>query len=239
MNRPLRALVLAAGLGTRLRPITINTPKCLVKICGQVLLERWLKQLENIGCKDILINTHYLSDQVKSFTKTWTSEHSKVVTCYEKKLLGTAGTLIRNQSFFYGYTGLLLHGDNVTSSDLKELIKAHINRPSYCLLTMLTFKTSNPSACGIVETDINGIVKSFHEKIPNPPSDIANGAIYVFDEDFLEWINELESNVTDFSKHVLPNLIGRIQTWHTSEPFMDIGTPDTLKEAQKVFKTIG
>ena len=67
MSRPLRALLLAAGLGTRLRPITLQTPKCLVPVAGEPLLGRWLQQLEAAGCEAVLINTHYLADQVEAF----------------------------------------------------------------------------------------------------------------------------------------------------------------------------
>ena len=59
MKQPLRALLLAAGLGTRLRPITLQTPKCLVSVAGEPLLGRWLRQLEEVGCQEVLINTHY------------------------------------------------------------------------------------------------------------------------------------------------------------------------------------
>ena len=70
MNRPFRALLLAAGLGTRLRPITLHTPKCLVKILGEPLLSRWLRQLEQAGCDAVLVNTHYLAEQVTDLLQT-------------------------------------------------------------------------------------------------------------------------------------------------------------------------
>ena len=70
MKKPFRALLLAAGLGTRLRPITLETPKCLVPIGGEPLLGRWLRQLELAGCEAVLINTHYLADQVRVSSAT-------------------------------------------------------------------------------------------------------------------------------------------------------------------------
>ena len=73
MTQPFRALLLAAGLGTRLRPITLNTPKCLVPIGGEPLLGRWLRMLEMAGCDSVLINTHYLADQVEAFLMNWSS----------------------------------------------------------------------------------------------------------------------------------------------------------------------
>ena len=104
-------------------------------------------------------------------------------------------------------------------------------RPKNCLLTMLTFNTNNPSSCGIVEVE-NKIVKRFYEKVSNPPSKKANGAIYVFDDIFLEWLNNLNPKPTDFSTEVLPLLMDKIFTWHTEEYFLDIGTPSALNEAR-------
>ena len=66
MTRPLRALLLAAGLGTRLRPLTLHTPKCLVSVAGEPLLSRWLRQLEAAGCEAVMINTHHTADQVEA-----------------------------------------------------------------------------------------------------------------------------------------------------------------------------
>ena len=72
---------------------------------------------------------------------------------YERKLLGTAGTLMRNEDYFKGSKGLLIHADNATDTDLNKLIEAHEERPKGCLITMLTFETENPQSCGIVEVD--------------------------------------------------------------------------------------
>ena len=67
MKKTIKALLLSAGLGTRLRPLTNHTPKCLIKVKGVPLLETWLNKLEKLGCEEVLINTHYLGDLVKEF----------------------------------------------------------------------------------------------------------------------------------------------------------------------------
>ena len=77
----------------------------------------------------------------------------KVSTFYEKSLLGTAGTLLENLDFFKDSLGLLIHADNYTDDSLNDFISRHLSKPEDCLLTMLTFKTDNPSSCGIVEKD--------------------------------------------------------------------------------------
>lgn len=232
MSQAFRALLLSAGYGTRLKPITLRTPKCLVPICGEPLLGRWLRQLESAGCEAVLVNTHYLARQVEDFLKGWNRERMIVSTVHEAKLLGTAGTLIENRDFFTGGTGLMIHADNAMVENLSGFLCAHEQRQSCCLMTMLTFNTKNPGDCGITVTDQKGVVTSFHEKTKHPPGNCANGAIYAFEKPFLEYLSKIRPNPTDFSTEVIPSLMGAIQTWHTNHPYLDIGTPEALSEAQ-------
>lgn len=236
MKQTFRALLLAAGLGTRLRPVTLKTPKCLVEIGGEPLMGRWLKQLELAGCEAVLVNTHYLADQVRDFLRNWKSPVMSVESVHEPNLLGTGGTLVANQEFFSGSTGVLIHADNAMAGDLRSFLSAHLNREPCCLLTMLTFTTGTPSSCGIVEIDDKQIVQAFHEKVEKPPGDRANGALYAFEQDFLDHLNLMNESPRDFSTEVIPKLLGRIQTWHTHDAYLDIGTPEALTSAQKIIK---
>jgi len=234
MSRPLRALLLAAGFGTRLRPLTLHTPKCLVTVNGEPLLGRWLHQLEQAGCEAVLVNIHYLAEQVEAYLQSWQSPTMAVHTTLEPKLLGTAGTLLANQSFFSGCTGLLIHADNAMAEGLRPFLAAHHNRHAGSLLTMLTFNTATPSSCGIVELDDQLIVQGFHEKVMDPPSNRANGALYAFESPLLDHLNRMAPRPSDFSTEVIPRLMGRIQTWHTDQAYLDIGTPESLAIAQQL-----
>ena len=236
-KKPIRALLLAAGFGTRLRPLTLTKPKCLVEVNGKPILEHWLNKLEEINTERILINTHYLADKVNNFLNYDYLQNTKIQKFHENQLLGTAGTLIANYKFFIDSTGLMIHSDNFTNMKLINLIEAHQNRPKHCLITMLTFKTNNPKSCGIIELDNKGIVQAFHEKVDEPPGDIANGAIYAFENDFLDWLIKYHPRARDFSTEVLPFLVGKIFTHHTNLNFIDIGTIDGLKE-DKSYKKI-
>ena len=233
-TKPLRALLLAAGFGTRLRPLTLHTPKCLVPIGGQPLLAHWLQQLELIHTEAALVNTHYMADRVKDFLGGWQQGSMGLKRSHEPSLLGTAGSLLANRTFFTGCTGLLIHADNFSQVNVSQLLAAHASRPAGCLLTMLTFTTPRPSSCGIVEIDSRGVVVGFHEKVVNPPGNRANGALYVFDQPFLDWLLINHPNASDFSTEVLPHCIGRIFTWHTDVPYIDIGTPEALAEAEAI-----
>jgi mannose-1-phosphate guanylyltransferase len=239
MSKPLRALLLAAGLGTRLRPLTLHTPKCLVTVGGEPLLGRWLRQLEAAGCEAVLVNTHHLSEQVKSFLQGWRRDGLVVHSVHEPELLGTAGTLLCNQSFFKGATGLLIHADNAMDENLGGLLEAHCQRPTACLLTMLTFRTDQPRSCGIVVTDERGVVTAFYEKVTDPPGDCANGALYCFNSEFLVFLNAMRPQPSDFSTEVIPRLLRRINTWHSTRPYLDIGTPAALEAAQGLIHPLG
>lgn len=235
MSNTIKAILLSAGYGTRLRPLTINKPKCLMEIDNEPVLGRWLKELKSIGCKYAIVNTHYLAEQVSKYLKSQKPSTMEISEQREEVLLGTAGTLMQNRQLFKGCTGVLLHTDNVTGSILQELLDAHLKRPKQCNITMLTFRTEEPSKCGIVEIDKNNIVTSFHEKVANPPGNIANGAVYIFEDSLFDEIDKIESPIKDFSADVLCHLIGKIYTHNTNKPYIDIGTPERLARAQALY----
>ncbi len=229
----MRAILLAAGCGTRLRPLTNTIPKCLVPIKGKPLLEIWLERLTKAGIGPFLINTHYLSEQVENFIDA-SPFRDQVNLVYEQKLSGTAGTLIHNLDFFQGEDGLLIHADNYCLADFSAFVRAHNERPPECVMTMMTFRTDTPSTCGIVELDGRGVVVGFHEKIANPPGNLANGAIYILSSKLLETMGKEMNCVKDFSTDVLYMLIGKIYTYQTKQVFMDVGTPEMYEKANEV-----
>jgi mannose-1-phosphate guanylyltransferase len=230
----MKAILLAAGFGTRLRPLTLITPKCLVPIKNKPLLEYWLESLTKNDISSILINTHYLSTIVETYVSNSTySKNCKLI--FEEELLGSAGTLISNIDFIENDDCMLIHADNYCLADLNKFIEYHNNRPPNCLITIMTFSTNNPSKCGIIEKDKNGIVVNFHEKVANPPNNIANAAVYILSNEAIVDIKNNYSNSKDFITEILINYLGRIYTYHTESTFIDIGSPETYNEANKVF----
>ena len=228
----MRALLLAAGLGKRLRPLTDSIPKCLVPIKGQPLLGIWLERLTEANIGPFLVNTHYLSEQVEFYLKA-SPYQSQVALVHESRLRGTAGTLIANLNFFGGKDGMLIHADNYCLADLHAFQKAHQNRPPECLLTMMTFRTTDPSTCGIVELDDRGVVIGFHEKVIDPPGNLANGAVYILSAEMFGRLEKDLLDVTDFSTEVLNRLVGQIYSYETREIFLDVGTPETYQSANR------
>jgi mannose-1-phosphate guanylyltransferase len=223
-------MLLAAGLGTRLRPLTDTMPKCLVPIRGQALLGIWLDRLSRAGIGPFLVNTHYMSGRVQEFVEA-SAYRDQVTLAYEEDLRGTAGTLIANVDFFEGQDGLLIHADNYCLADFAAFLQAHERRPPECLMTMMTFRSETPTSCGIVELDARGVVVGFHEKVADPPGNLANGAVYLLSAELLQSMGEELRMATDFSTEVLQRLVGRICTYETKEFFLDIGTPEAYEKA--------
>ena len=220
----MKVLLLAAGLGTRLKPLTDTVPKCLVSIHGQPLLYIWLQRLSAAGAGPFLINTHYLAAKVADFVQG--SPYKSAVTLVnEAELLGTAGTLIANLSFFGDSDGMLIHADNYCLADLRAFQEAHRNRPTYCFMTMMTFRTQTPLSSGIVDLDQHGVVVGFHEKVSNPPGNLANGAVDLLSGELMQWLRTLNQSPKDFSTEIISSLLGRIYTYETDAVFLDIGTP--------------
>lgn len=227
----MKALLLCAGLGTRLRPITNNIPKCLVPINGKPLLQYWLENLSKAGVTEFIVNTHYFSEKVEEFVKN-SIYRDKIKLVYEKELLNTGGTLLHNKNLFdKDEPFLLIHADNLSFCDFKEFIESHKRNEKY-LLTMMLFRTDVPQSCGIVKLDENNIVQEFYEKVSNPPSNLANGAVYICNYEIFEFLETLNKINIDFSLDVIPKLLGKINTYLNSNYHKDIGTINSFAESQ-------
>ena len=227
----MRALLLAAGKGTRLSPLTDIWPKCLMPIQNRPLLEYWLRNMLNNGVSELLVNVHHHSDIVYNFfSRPQLSGVAQLV--YEEKLLGTAGTIRHNKSFFGDEPALVIHADNWSLFNFPIFLNAFrdLLANDECSILMMTFKTDNPKSCGVVKLD-GEIVIDMQEKAINPQGDTANAAVYGIKPDVIRWICE-NDEVTDFSTEVLPHFYGKIRSWHNSDVHRDIGTIRSLLAAQ-------
>ena len=234
----MRALILAAGLGTRLRPLTETVPKCLVPILGKPLLEYWFELMfADDTVERALVNTSYLAEAVRSHVAAspW---RDRVDLVHEEGLLGTGGTMLANRFYFAGGAFMVAHGDNLTAFDAAAFAACHRGRPAGTDITMMTFATDAPSSCGIVELDRRGVVVGFHEKVANPPGNQANAAVYMFEPQIFDFLESLGKPVIDISTQVLPAFIGRIATYANHTYHRDIGTPESLAKAEEEYFAI-
>ncbi|XDZ69375.1 nucleotidyltransferase family protein [Alphaproteobacteria bacterium LSUCC0226] len=228
----MKALLLAAGYGTRLGAITKCCPKCMVRVGNETILDHWLYKLDRLGVTEFIINTHYLAEQVEEYI----SRHplrDKIVLCYEPILLGTAQTVLSHIDVLRRSTCFIVHVDNFCDDNLFNFVLAHESRPIGTVMSMLTFNTSTPEQCGIVEVDDMNILIDFYEKQKSPPSNKANGAVYIVSGGFFDLLERLHIVNNDFSNGIIPNLLGKVFCNHTDQYYEDIGTPESLKRANE------
>lgn len=219
----MKAIVLAAGVGSRLGELTKHTPKCLLPIAGRPALDYWCEMLANAGVSEVFINTHHHAEQVRAFIET--QPHGiRFTEGYEATLLGSAGTLrsayefLKNEKQFY-----IIYADNYAELDLTRLRTFH-EGCNYPPLVVATYHTDEPTRCGIFELESDGRVKSFEEKPKHPKTDIANSGIHVATPDIFQMVPEQAPS--DIGFHVLPNLVGKMFAYVTDEYIQDIGTPE-------------
>lgn len=225
----MKAFLLAAGLGTRLRPITDTTPKCLVEIGGRPLLDIWLDALAKAGVREVLVNTHHLAADVEAYVAARTTTPA-VRLSHEPVLLGSAGTLLANRDFVADEDMfLVINADNLTDFDLGVLVDAH--RAGGAIATLSVFEAARPSECGIVELSTDGLVVGFLEKPANPPGNLANAGMYAFHPAVIDEIPD--SLPRDIGFDLLPRLVGRARTVALDDCyFLDIGNPAALEQAR-------
>ncbi len=224
----MKAFILAAGDGTRLRPLTDSVPKCLLPIQGVPLLHIWLETCHAAGIRDVLVNVHSHAGQVREFA----ARHSGPVRIHiaeEQQLLGSAGTLFENRSFVDGEEAFfVLYGDVLTNVALAGLLAFHLQKKMPATLGI--YQVSNPSQCGIVNADQDGIVHSFVEKPVQPGSNWAFSGIMVASPEILDLVPA--QRPADIGFHLLPLLIGRMRAYPIQEYLLDIGTLNTYGAAQ-------
>jgi len=224
----MKAFLLAAGLGTRLRPLTDRTPKCLLRVGDRTLLDIWLDELARVGVDEVLLNTHHLAALVREHVTARTGGPA-VRLSYEPALLGSAGTLVANRDFVDGEDMFLaVNADNLTDFDVELLVKEH--RAGGAIATLTLFHAPNPSACGIVEVD-DGLMTGFVEKPSDPPGDLANAGVYAFSPAVLDLVDGPLPR--DIGFDLLPRLVGRARAVDMAGAyFIDIGTPAALARAR-------
>lgn len=227
----MKAVLLAAGEGIRLRPLTDNIPKCLLPICGVPLLQIWLENCEAAGIREVLINAHAHPQKIKDFVSRQTSRVHAIIT-EEKELLGSAGTLKENRAFVDGEDDFfVLYADVLTNASLTAMLEFHRNHDK--LATLGIYEVQDPSRCGIVSVDTGGTIQGFVEKPANPESNWAFSGVMIASPEVLALIPE--QRPADLGFHVLPKLVGKMAAYRIHEYVLDIGTPHNYTAAQETW----
>lgn len=231
-----KALLLAGGLGTRLRPLTETTPKCLIPVGGRPILEYWIDALEQVGIGEALINTHHLPDPVRAYIAQVNSSRALALhETYEPELLGSAGTVTANRAFAGpGDQVVVIYADNLSDIDMRAFLDFHQGHPDP--MSMALFQTPYPEKCGIATCDADARITDFTEKPETPRSNLANAGLYVLDGS--AWQEIADMGAFDFGFDVIPAFVGRMRGYHHTGYHRDIGTHESLAQAEADIATL-
>jgi len=229
----MKALLLAAGFGSRLGDISKITPKALVEINNVPIIEICINKLIEVGVKEIIVNSHHKANMIQDFFESRNFK-AKITLTYENVLLGTAGTLKKQFESLADDDFFVMHSDNYFSENLVKMLESHKQRKNGKFGSMATFTTDSPQNCGVLTLDSSQRITGFYEKVENPPSDLANAAIYIFTNQIQENLFSIHEPFPDISKNLLPKIFPELNPYYIEGPFVDIGTPEGLALARSL-----
>ncbi|MCL5996579.1 MAG: sugar phosphate nucleotidyltransferase [Chloroflexi bacterium] len=238
---PMRAVVLAAGEGTRLRPLTLTRPKPMLPINGKPLLHYTLEWLRRYGIREVGINLHHRPDVIVDYLGNGARLDLQIVYSHEERMMGTAGAIRKLGSFADGRPLVVVYGDVLTDLDLGALIAAHnqcVSRDPTAGVTLSLYHVPNPTEVGLVGLDHEGRVTRFVEK-PRPDevfTDLANAGVLIIEPDVIKHIPP--DTFYDFGHDLFPMLLRQgvsLYGWVVPEGtyVMDIGSPEKYAQAQR------
>src|SRR5215212_11610262 len=207
----MQALILAGGKGTRLRPLTMHTPKPIVPIAGAPFLLYQLELLKRADVRDVILSLSYQPHKIEDKLGDGTDYNVRISYTVEASPLGTAGAY-RNAAGLIRETTIILNGDVLTDIDLNEVIRFHRERNA--VATIALTPVANPTAYGLVETDSENRVRRFLEK-PKPEEvtcDTINAGIYILEPRALEYIPEGEPFMFEYG--VFPQLLANNEAFY-------------------------
>jgi len=227
----MQALILAGGLGTRLREIAKDIPKVMVDIKGKPFLEYLILQLKKYSLNDIILCTGYLKEKIENYFGNGNHLGVNIVYSEEPKPLGTGGAIKFVEDFILEDNFLVMNGDSFFDIDLDKLIYYHFNKRA--LVTMALAETKETKRFGSVRINKNGMIKYFVEKDQKANSNLINGGIYVLSREIFKYIPKDKS--VSLEKEVFPKSINSNRFYGVSfkNYFIDVGIPKAYKKLQE------
>ena len=229
----MKAFCLAAGHGTRLKPLTNNLPKCLVPVRGKPMLGVWLDIFRRFGITEVMINIHSHVEAVRNFVES-NRGAVNVTIAEEKTLLGSAGTLRAKRDWLGDEKDFwVFYADVYNEVDLSAMLAFHHTHPA-ALATIGLYRVADPPRCGIAELGRDGLVVSFEEKPKSPKSDLAFAGIMLASSSILDLIPSPEEKpFADIGFDLLPKLVGKMYGYMIREFLIDIGTMENYQKVQQ------
>ena len=231
----MKAMILAAGEGTRLRPLTLTVPKVLLPIAGVPLVNHILAWLRSHAIREVVLNLHYLGEQIRAALGDGSALGMQIVYSREETILGTAGGVRRMGHYFDG-PFVVHYGDVLTDFDLTGMVRAHQARKAVATLCIL--KVSSPRSAGVVEMDATGRVLSFTEKPAEraASSNLENSGTYILERAVLDHIPA--GRPSDFGHDVIPALLAADlpvygYVLRDDDYLVDIGSREKYRQANE------
>ncbi|MFD2673116.1 sugar phosphate nucleotidyltransferase [Marinicrinis sediminis] len=227
----MKAVIMAGGKGTRLRPLTSNTPKPMVPLLDRPVMAYIIDLLKKHDITDIAVTMQYMPEQIKNYFGDG-SEFGVHLSYFQEEVpLGTAGS-IKNAEDFLDERFIVISGDALTDFDLSQAIEFHAQKQA--LATLVLTQVAHPLEFGVVMTDEDGAIYRFLEKPTWSEvfSDTVNTGIYILEPETLKWMNEHEP--MDFSKDLFPMLLQHQQPLYgyVAEGYWsDIGSVEQYRQA--------
>jgi NDP-sugar pyrophosphorylase family protein len=234
----MKGMILAAGEGRRLRPLTEHTPKPMLPLNNLPLLEHIINNLKKSGIDEFGINLHHLPQKVIDYFGDGSLWDINIRYSVESRLLGSAGGVKQMEDFF-DQTFLLYYGDVFTLTDFKPMIEQH--RKSAALVTMALYEVPDPWNRGVVGLDNRQMITRFVEKPPRKEvfSNLANAGIYIMEPKIFSYIPAGQSY--DFGHDVFPDILAHqeeISGYILTDTVIDIGLPEKYKAANQLVSSL-
>ena len=209
---PCRAMIMAAGLGTRLYPLTGRTAKPMVPILNRPVMQHMLRLLQRHGIREVAANLHYHPDKIRGFFGDGSAFGVDLTYNVEEELLGTAGGTGAFRELFAGDTFVVVSGDGLTDIDLTQFVAAH--RRNGGIATIAVKQVADPSLYGVVVHDDCDRITGFQEKPPREEarSDFCNTGIYAFEPAIFDYVPQ--GVFVDWAKDVFPALLAAGVPFH-------------------------
>ncbi len=227
-----RAMIMAAGLGTRLRPLTDLISKPMAPIVNRPVMEHIVRLLAKHNFTEIVCNLHWYPDVIRDYFGDGSKWGVNISYSYEEKLLGTAGGVNNVEDFFENNTFLVISGDSLTDIDLTSAKAFHKKKGG--IATLVLTRVEDTSQYGVVIIDGNNRVKGFQEKplSGEARSNLANSGIYFFEPDIFSFMPS-RGKFYDFGKNVFPDLLKKnieYYGYNHNQYWNDVGTLDEYQQ---------
>ena len=229
-DMPSKAVILVGGKGTRLRPLTLNTPKCMIEIQGKTVTEHLFDLLKNYGIRDVIMSIGYLKEKVKEYYGDGSKFGVNITYVEEDEPLGTAGPLKLAKDYLKD-SFIVTNGDELKTINIPRMFRLHKRKDALATIALTT--VTDPTQYGVAKVSGSRILEFVEKpKAEEAPSNLINSGFYIMEPEAIEMI---PNGFSMLEKDVFPKLAkeGRLRGFLSEGQWFDIGTLERYETAKK------